>query len=640
MPLDRERRQIRLVHLAPSTQLDEQPCCSLEIVSLDEDPQYDALSYVWGDPNITTPIRIRSTTAINVNDEEPLGTDVVGIEHSAGLPPPAMNKIQYVEWPVTTNLEAAMRYLRHKTVERILWIDAISIKQSNIEERNHQVQLMKSIYSNAAIVRIWLGTPIPGSDEAILILKEIGKGVLYKDTKLQGRCLNEKDFRPIIDLMTRPWWGRTWVLQELLLAKEAIFYCGFESIAWRDLPSLLRLEQWFYSGVKLLQLEWRIMDELFDSFNSYHRIRGTANQLGGSATVEGFIVILALNRQSHRFDERDAVYGLLGLMNNDIASNIIPDYNTSAADIFQDVTVQLTLCSQSLILFSLTQYKTKQDRGFPTWVPSWHTLSGCEDADEWGMRSYRLAQQAYYCACAEYKIKFEIVDKKTARLLGARLDCIVRKSSVLLSSYSQRAAGRQHRECRLLCDLENDDRLHYIACGEASEVFHRTMLNDIYRSTEGIVRPYGPGDYKAYAAWLDELEDLTPVCWKSELASTFYASYRLACLGRSFFFTKKGYFGTGPAELKEGDEIYILAGGKLPLVLRPFSDAPPYTFELIGDCYVHGVMNGEAVSDHWSSQMPKGEDMSGDEGSHGEPRCGQSHDPDLPLRDFHDVFLV
>jgi len=52
------------------------------------------------------------------------------------------------------NLEAAMRYLRHEFIVRILWIDAICIDQLNVEERNYQVPLMKTIYSNATAVQV------------------------------------------------------------------------------------------------------------------------------------------------------------------------------------------------------------------------------------------------------------------------------------------------------------------------------------------------------------------------------------------------------------------------------------------------------------------------------------------------------
>ena len=50
--LDRVTRQPRLEYLAPSANLEEQPIFSLRMVSLDDSPLHEALSYVWGDPNI------------------------------------------------------------------------------------------------------------------------------------------------------------------------------------------------------------------------------------------------------------------------------------------------------------------------------------------------------------------------------------------------------------------------------------------------------------------------------------------------------------------------------------------------------------------------------------------------------------
>ena len=60
-------------------------------------------------------------------------------------------------------------------------------------------------------------------------------------------------------------------------------------------------------------------------------------------------------------------------------------------------------------------------------------------------------------------------------------------------------------------------------------------------------------------------------------------------------------------KLKEGDEIWILNGGRVPLILRPIREVlgkdirPEYTF--IGDSYVHGIMDGEFVD----ASMKKGE---------------------------------
>jgi hypothetical protein len=55
----------------------------------------------------------------------------------------------------------------------------------------------------------------------------------------------------------------------------------------------------------------------------------------------------------------------------------------------------------------------------------------------------------------------------------------------------------------------------------------------------------------------------------------------------------------GPGNMQQGDEIHIAAGGNCPLVLRPVNNPqspstnPRYT--LVGDCYLHGIMDGEAA---------------------------------------------
>ena len=43
--------------------------------------------------------------------------------------------------------------------------------------------------------------------------------------------------------------------------------------------------------------------------------------------------------------------------------------------------------------------------------------------------------------------------------------------------------------------------------------------------------------------------------------------------------------------MKPGDIICVLFGGKMPFCLRPWGDC----YLLVGECYVHGLMNGEAM---------------------------------------------
>lgn len=59
---------------------------------------------------------------------------------------------------------------------------------------------------------------------------------------------------------------------------------------------------------------------------------------------------------------------------------------------------------------------------------------------------------------------------------------------------------------------------------------------------------------------------------------------------RRFAMTSRGYYGLVPAKATPGDQIAILKGANYPFVLR----AQGQSWKLVGECYVHGVMNGEA----------------------------------------------
>lgn len=69
---------------------------------------------------------------------------------------------------------------------------------------------------------------------------------------------------------------------------------------------------------------------------------------------------------------------------------------------------------------------------------------------------------------------------------------------------------------------------------------------------------------------------------------------------RKFFISQKGYMGFAPLGTMTGDHICVLAGGKVPLITRadPDHDGAPskrFTCRLLGDAYVHGLMDGEAM---------------------------------------------
>ena len=63
--------------------------------------------------------------------------------------------------------------------------------------------------------------------------------------------------------------------------------------------------------------------------------------------------------------------------------------------------------------------------------------------------------------------------------------------------------------------------------------------------------------------------------------------------------TSKGYFALAPAQTEAGDLICFLLGGSAPIVVR--SRVGFYT--VIGECYIHRMMDGEAMEVHSSKEL-------------------------------------
>jgi hypothetical protein len=130
-PLDKAKREIRLVKLFPEPDPDYDIRCELSNVSLDTHPLYKALSYTWGKSNDTVPITLNGH-----------------------------------RFAVTRNLKKALQRLRALDTDTPIWIDAICINQVNTDERMHQVELMRVIFENPKEVIVWLGDaqPMPGDE--------------------------------------------------------------------------------------------------------------------------------------------------------------------------------------------------------------------------------------------------------------------------------------------------------------------------------------------------------------------------------------------------------------------------------------------------------------------------------------------
>jgi hypothetical protein len=73
----------------------------------------------------------------------------------------------------------------------------------------------------------------------------------------------------------------------------------------------------------------------------------------------------------------------------------------------------------------------------------------------------------------------------------------------------------------------------------------------------------------------------------------FSGALQTACLGRQLFATANGYICIGDITLEPGDFVSVLLGGKVPFIIRQVKDK----YRLVGECYLHGIMLGEAVKE-------------------------------------------
>jgi hypothetical protein len=186
----------RLLYLEPGPKSSEIHC-KLATFALQSAPPYEALSYTWGEAVLSRKIICNGSSL-----------------------------------QVTSNLHDALQYLRQIEGERIVWIDAVCINQTNPQERTAQVGIMKNIYSKADHVVIWLGKDTDDDETAFAILEQYRKlfaehgqldigpmeTVVYK---LALPAEDSKDWTALIKLFQKPWFQRIWVIQEAVVCLPA-----------------------------------------------------------------------------------------------------------------------------------------------------------------------------------------------------------------------------------------------------------------------------------------------------------------------------------------------------------------------------------------------------------------------------------
>jgi hypothetical protein len=188
-----------------------------------------------------------------------------------------------------------------------LWVDAISIDQSDTQERMHQVRIMSRIFGGASKVVLWLG----------LATKEVDDLMHWFCRGMPTRSLDElrEHESGISDMCGRSYWTRLWVFQELKSAKVITLMCGPRTLEWDDFGKILT------SGNSIVSPKPTSRSTLEGSDGarlkvSQHVELGAATRmlaLCSDATPSSLWLLLQVTSHLDCYDPRDKIYTLLSM---------------------------------------------------------------------------------------------------------------------------------------------------------------------------------------------------------------------------------------------------------------------------------------------------------------------------------------
>ncbi|ETS74863.1 hypothetical protein PFICI_13347 [Pestalotiopsis fici W106-1] len=197
----------RLVELEPAPDASFPLQCRITELCLSSEDliEYEALSYTWGASEFTETLYV-------IEEEDK--TSVIKI---------------------TTNLRDALHRVRLRHQKRLLWVDAVCINQQDISDKSKQIPVMAQIFSAASRVLVWLGTSLEGQRSLVDIKKAL-RFSSRDSQRIEAHLSNlESSFSNLVKL---PWFSRRWIIQEVVLAADAVMMCGAEEI---DLIHLFRV---------------------------------------------------------------------------------------------------------------------------------------------------------------------------------------------------------------------------------------------------------------------------------------------------------------------------------------------------------------------------------------------------------------
>lgn len=560
-------------------------------------PKYEALSYAWGSRKNPQYIQIRDSKRKFNKMVKKMGS--LGI-HNGGQ---ATDKL-----PITQNLEAALRNLRKTNAHRHLWIDAICIDQTNVVERSMEVFRMGNIYNSAERVLVWLGPSTDGTQAAVELFHQIVSKVTWNSYERRPKPINDgaleliKQFEEsygssrsdseragIRDLINRPWFSRLWVWQEICRARTAYVVCGSHEMTWETLSTgLFCIDQ---------QLR-RTIAEHPDQRRNYAPIKEqTARVLklvreADRMKADGYLApfnLLEKTQYAKCEDPRDRIYAQISLLHSDY-QKMVPDYTKSMSQVY--TSAFLLFLAESGALHFLEQCGERPpDISLPSWVPHW---GAPRETSPLGFRYFQAGSTFAEADCEDETI-LNVRGVSSARITEVSERVSLTPSfGEVVSVWRAWAQPKSHEHKYSTGESLHDAYCFTLVSGELIDRYPEETYSpslNIARISLGHPEDEDTEERRKQrqSLYLEPGKDRSAT---SILFSEYENDVVNICAGRRLFATAEGYIGVGPANLQTDDAICVLLGLKYPIILRPAGNEQ---YQVIGCCYVHGLMDGEAL---------------------------------------------
>ena len=360
-------------------------------------PEYDTLSYTWGDPNPpNTPKPEVFTTVERCYPIYSAGRILRGtrnLRHALGR----LRQMQSMRDEQIAQVPSGVVMRKRYGKAQFYWIDSLCVNQDDLNERKEQVLLMGKIFMRAQVTFVWLGETSKDSKLALQVMAKLAATLIDAEfeTNMQSmtspkelKSLNDlthEESRAAMALLDRDWFKRVWTLQEAILSRTAVAVWGSVCVPF---DIILVAGQVISKSGGIIRLISRGLGDR-DSFPNFRvnelsqvtekfRAIIQAQMTIDEGRMIGFHTFVSLCNGSKSTDLRDRIYGFLAIteeFNISGHSGITPDYQRTVGEVYTAATSAIICKRNDLhVLACCCDPSERVVKHLPSWCPDYSVV--------------------------------------------------------------------------------------------------------------------------------------------------------------------------------------------------------------------------------------------------------------------------